>query len=341
MTDHAAGPAIAFQQYRDVTGTLQTTGLRPGDPVPVTGGLLPARYVTQPDGATLVQKWVPEELGRLRPDAYDRLDAEIRACAALGQRYGGPRYPAELPQLVGYNVDVAEPFVLLQPYLGDPVPERRMEWEVLREFAAGLLRALQHTAEAGVVHGAIGPKTVRWNGTSVQLVDFERAQALGERRRPGGTSPERSPEQIGGLGTVDPRDDVWAAGLLIWQLSLGPNTEGVQAPAKVQTLLDRVFAPTAIDRPTAGEVLMRVDRNRFDPMGSSPDELLAPGRSAFDEALARKRGDVMHRPEPPTQPNRLENVESRMPAGTNRTTVILAVGVVVAIIVVVLALVFG
>jgi hypothetical protein len=341
VTEHAAGPATAFQRYRDVTGTLQTTGLRTGNPVPVTGGLLPARYVTRSDGATLVQKWVPEELGRLRPDAYDRLDAEIRACAVLGQRYGGPRYPGELPLLVGYNVDVAEPFVLLEPYVGDPVPERRMEWDVLREFAAGLLRALEHTAEAGVVHGAIGPKTVRWNGTSVQLVDFERAQALEERRRPGGSSPERSPEQIGGLGTVDPRDDVWAAGLLIWQLSLGPNTDGVQAPAKVQTLLDRVFAPMAVDRPTASEVLMRVGRNRFDSMGVSPDDLLAPGRSAFDEALARKRGDAVHQPDPPTQPTRLEYGGSRTPALTGRIILLLAVGGAVVILAVVLGLVFG
>jgi serine/threonine protein kinase len=216
-----------------------------------------------------------------------------------------------------------------------------MEYDVLREFAAGLLQALQHTAEAGVVHGAIGPSTVRWNGTSVQLVDFERAQALGERRRPGGSGPERSPEQVQGQGTVDARDDVWAAGLLIWQLSLGPNTEGVQAPAKVQTLLDRVFAPTAVDRPSAREVLMRVDRNRLDLMGSSPDDLLAPGRSAFDEALARKRGDAIHQPEPPTRPTRLDNARNGVPARTSRTTVLLAVGVVVLIVAVVLVLVFG
>lgn len=338
MTEHAAGPAVAVQRYRDVTGTLQTTELRPGASVDMPGGLLPARYVTRSDGVVLLQKWVPEDLGRLRPEAYERLDAEIRACAALGQRYGGPRYPVELPVLVGYNVDVAEPFVLLGPYRGDPLPERRMEYESLRDFVAGLMRALQHTAEAGVVHDAVGPGTVRWNGTTVQLVDFERAQGPGDRRRSGGNSPERSPEQIEGVGTVDPRDDVWAAGLLIWQLSLGPNADGLDAPAKVKTLLDRVFSPTAADRPSAREVLMRVDRNRVDPMGSSPDDLLAPGRAAFDEALARKRGDVIQ-PPPSIPPTTRVDVGNLPVAGTNRTAVVLAVVLAVTIVVVLLVLV--
>jgi hypothetical protein len=342
MTEHAAGPAVALQQYRDVIGMLHTTELRPGKPVDMPGGLLPTRLVTRQDGMELLQKWVPEDLGRLRPEAYDRLDAEIRACAALGQRYGGPRYPDELPVLVGYNVDVAEPFVLLKPYRGDPVPERRMEYDTeLRYFAAGLLRALQHTAEAGVVHGAISQSTVRWNGTTVQLVDFERAQGLGDRRRSGGSSPERSQEQVDGVGTVEPRDDVWAAGLLIWNLSLGPDTDGVAATEKVKTLLGGVFAPTAAERPSAKDLLLRLDRNQLDPMGSSPDEQLAEGRSAFDEALGRKRGNARVAPSDSTQPTPPDEDDGRPAGYTSRTTIVLAVVVVVAIVVVVLLMVRG
>jgi hypothetical protein len=318
--------------YRDVGGMLCHRAMTPvEEDVELPGSALAARHVRMSDGDTLLQKWVPEADGRFNSRLYDLLDAEIRASAALAQRYGGRRYPAELSALVGYNVDLTEPFVLLRPYRGKWMPSRRFDPEKLRAVEVALLRALQHTAEAGVVHGNVGLHTLRWDGTTVQLVDFEHAQRAGERRRPGGSVPHRSPEQVDGVGGADPRDDVWGAGMVITHLAIGPHSGQVDAPRPVQTLLEGVFIDDAAHRPSAATLLARLDLAVSPPLMAAADDPLEPGRVLFDQVVGRKRAAA--------GPPRREPVASTpatelLPQGRTSRLVVAAAAVIVTILLV-------
>ncbi|MGH3899824.1 MAG: hypothetical protein ACRDTA_16580 [Pseudonocardiaceae bacterium] len=278
-------------RYRDLGGVLRKIELEIGNELHLPGAALPARIVTDPANVSMIQKWVPEHVGERDACSYDLLDAEIRASTRLGQMYGGSGNPGRLAAAVGYNVDVAEPFVLLEPYCGVPLVFRRLELDELREFAISLLWTLQQTAAAGVVHGAVRLASLRWDSQArtLQLVDFERALRQGDPRRPVSTIYGLSREQVEGAGQADVRDDMWGAGMVIRQLSVGPYTNGSEnLPTQVQVLLQGVFADTATARPHATDLLARLGIADSVSNARDPDAALAPGRHFFDQIIARK-----------------------------------------------------
>lgn len=284
-------------RYRDLGGVLRKIELQFGNELHLPGAALPSRIVTDPTGVSMIQKWVSEHAGERDACSYDLLDAEIRACTWLGQMYGGSGSPHHFPPAIGYNVDVAEPFVLLEPYRGVPPAARRLELEELREFAISLLRALQQIADAGVVHGAVRLASLRWDSETrlLQLVDFEHALRHGDPRRPINTIPDLplSPEQVEGTGQADVRDDMWGAGMVIRQLAVGPYANGAETlPAQVQTLLHGVFADTAA-RPHATELLARLGIAGSVSKALRPDTVLVPEHRLFDQLTAGKHRETL------------------------------------------------
>ncbi|GIE94624.1 hypothetical protein [Paractinoplanes rishiriensis] len=277
---------------RDVNGVLHRVRLAERGPFATPGSMLEQRLVTGPNDATFLRKSVPAEAGRRERRLYDLLDNEIRVIAHLTRVIGGRC--AELPTLVGYNVDVEEPFVLLRPYLGQPATEvvRALDPDRQREFQVGMLRVLHLIAGAGVVHGALSLDSLRWNGTTVQLVDFERAQLAGEPRHTG-SGPWQSPERLHGVGLTDARDDVWSAAVLIRELVLGPQALAAPAdqaadPERLRQRLGRVFQPVD-QRPSAAELLSAMTRRAVPPVRlADPRSALAEGYRMFDEARGRK-----------------------------------------------------
>jgi hypothetical protein len=279
-------------RYRDLGGVLRKIDLQFGNEVHFPGAALSARIATNRAGDNLIQKWVPEHVGERDAGSYDLLDAEIWAGSRLGQMYGSGNRD-HFPLAIGYNVDVAEPFVLLEPYRGAPLATRRLELNDLRELAISLLEALAQIADAGVVHGAVRFTSLRWDGQArlLQLVDFEHALRHGEPRRPLSATAGLSREQVEGVGLADVRDDLWGAGMVIRQLALGPHANGAESlPAQVQTLLQGVFADTAAARPYATELLARLGNVGSVRKALNPDSALNPGRQLFDEVTARKHG---------------------------------------------------
>jgi hypothetical protein len=276
---------------RDLNGVRRRVRLTDRAGFASPGSMLHQRLVVGPHDIDYLRKSVPPDAGQRDPRLYDLLDHEIRTVAHLTRAFGGRA--AEVPSLVGYNMDVAEPFVLLRPYAGQPAPDvvRGLSPEQRRPLRIGLLRALHVIGGAGVVHGALSLDALRWTGTGVQLVDFEWAQRVGESRRPG-AGPRQSPERMYGTGPADPRDDIWSAGVLIRELIIGPQAIAAPDdqsgdPERLKQDLHDVFGSVEL-RPFADELLkrMRVDAAPVHP--ADPATGLADGHRRFEEACRRK-----------------------------------------------------
>ncbi|GAB3713877.1 protein kinase domain-containing protein [Nocardiopsis nanhaiensis] len=296
-------PEAAANNRADLEVECRLTPLRDLSPstVPFLGRRL-VRVEAQGRESTLLQLWVggTEDDGDERAEAFDRLDNAILAGVRLARASAGGTYPPELTRLVGYHDDPVAPFALLTPYQGQPVRTllgRRQLFDEEREaFRHGLLLALERLQAAEVVHRGLSPSTVCWNpdrGT-VHVYDFTLATVRGALRTRTGTEPWSSPEQRDGSGRCDPRDDVWSAGLILFQTLTGHRVErGEQLPVDtfpgVSADLRGVFEAEAAHRPDAAELLERLTGAATSPRGI--DDHLSPEIRLFYRRLAQKRGE--------------------------------------------------
>jgi hypothetical protein len=269
------GPASAAQRdpaevelsYRGITGALiRGRGTIVDAPAPAPAGLS-ARRLRLADGTQALQLHLN---GADRRAGYERLDNEILAGLRLfrtslhGHR-GPAAYPPHVSQLLGYDGESAEPFALLAPYRGETVAVvggRLLPTEQGR-FMMSLFEGLRWLAAAGIAHRNINPSTVRWDAEtgSVQITDFSAATIIGTPREVMNSAPWAAPEQRPGRadGLVSDRDDVWAAGRLVYFVLTGsiPTSREQLADPRIAGLLDGVFAPPE-DRPDAAQLLARV-----------------------------------------------------------------------------------
>ncbi|MET9801605.1 hypothetical protein [Streptomyces sp. NPDC006368] len=259
-------------------------------------GLL-ARGVTLGAGWPVLQYRLPAS-GQRDPHAYAALEREVAAAVALERRYGGERFGEVFTRLIGFDLEATEPFILYRVPDGEPIGtlSGALGVDEQHQVIVQLALAVRLLEAAGLVHRAITPDTVRWDGTHVRLSEPYAAQRHGEPREAFGTAPWASPEQREGTGTADSRDDLWSAAQLVYFLLSGRPDKGVGPPADLRDFrrlaaLDHggAFAPEAGRRPAPTE-LMRL-LNVPDPLAGAPTaaDPLSRARAEFDAHLARKR----------------------------------------------------
>ncbi|MBB5959581.1 hypothetical protein FHS29_006202 [Saccharothrix tamanrassetensis] len=266
---------------RDPQGRRQEWHLCVEAPVGAGSDLATAPAV-RADGGEVVVRSLPPTVPAEEAQAW--LDNEIRVATRIRTAHSAEAHPAELPRIVGYEFDTAEPFALFAPYRAAARPglaARLLDSERL-VLAASLFRALAHLAALDIVHGGVALPAVRLSGANVVLVNFEHAVLTGEH------SPAHG-------RTAHPGDDVLAAGLLLHEvytgarLPAGHTPDDSAAPA-LRALLAGVFAEAPVDRPSALDLLRRLDAGDI-ARASDHDAALAAGRTRFDAARRAKLPD--------------------------------------------------
>jgi hypothetical protein len=247
------------------------------------------------------QTMIPAPLGREQPWIYDAVDNEVRCGIHLVRRFR-QAYPVELLRLYGYNLDVDPPFILHEPPRGRPVAAQRgrLFLPAQESFGISLFRGVALLADAEIVHGAIAPDTVRWDGRAVHVCGFGHAVLAGEPWQRREISPFTGPERQRGTGPAAHTDDLWAAGVLIYHIATGrPLPAPGQAPGlaglvvSLTAALGAILDPDPDRRPSAREVLTRLRVPMEPPTGGEPlNAACLEGRRLFDAERARKAATV-------------------------------------------------
>jgi serine/threonine protein kinase len=288
--DRTPGDAAELSFHR-VTGDPVRAKASFGPDVAGAPALLTARPVQLADGTGLYQVRVADTAQRT---GYERLDNEILAGLWLREATAAVGYPPEVSRLYGYEATSAHPFALLEPYRGEPltVAGHHLTDNEQHQFQVSLLTGLCWLAAAGIAHRGIAPSTVRWDGRHAQITDFSLCSVIGALREPIGALPWAAREQRQGhvRGRVSMRDDIWAAGRLIFyihtQEELTDRSQVDGRPA-LKNLLDGVFGPPE-DRPTARDLLTRLGEECPVPRSLPRHPELERGRRRFYTARSSK-----------------------------------------------------
>jgi serine/threonine protein kinase len=154
---------------------------------------------------------------------------------------------------------------------------------VLREILDGL----GYAHAKGIVHRDIKPENLLFTGRHVQLADFGIAKMVGEASGTSlttigtalGTPAYMAPEQVAGDSALDARTDIYAVGVVAYELFTGhPPFSG--------STVQQLFAAHLVDRPTPlrerrpsvgptlDEIVMRCLEKRPADRWQSVDEML-------------------------------------------------------------------
>jgi hypothetical protein len=201
----------------------------------------------------------------MQPDLRERLRREARAAATISHPAVAIVYALEE---LGDHLFIASEYVPGET-LRSVIARGPLDPARARSIASDIAAALSAAHDAGVIHRDLKPENVliKSDGT-VKVVDFGIAQVdssdASRLTRTGfalGTPAYMAPEQLRG-GSVDPRADVYAWGVVLSEMLLGrhPLDQTASAPAATRpagwtTIIGRCLQPDPAARPSARELV--------------------------------------------------------------------------------------
>jgi serine/threonine protein kinase/Tol biopolymer transport system component len=198
-------------------------------------------------GRHVAIKALPEEFAA-QPERLKRFEREARLIASLTH----PKIAA----IHGLQREHGVPFLVLELVEGGTLQQRlhrgALAVREALEIALQIGEALEAAHEQGVVHRDLKPSNVKISEEgAVKVLDFGLAKALVnhtsadelaspptqnlQTTREGmllGTPSYMSPEQVGGV-RVDRRTDVWAFGVVLWEMLVGSRPFGGESTSEV------------------------------------------------------------------------------------------------------------
>lgn len=196
-------------------------------------------------GRQVALKLLPEQATRAE-EARERFLQEARHASGLDHPNIAAVHAIE-------ETEEGRLFIVMALVEGQSLRERLrkgpLPWERAVAVAVQVLSALGHAHAKGIVHRDVKPANVMVGcHDEVKVVDFGLAKATGAEglTRTGvvmGTAQYLSPEQVGGK-PVDPRSDLWAAGMVLYEMLTGaPAFRGDGLEATLAAILHGAFTP--------------------------------------------------------------------------------------------------
>jgi tetratricopeptide (TPR) repeat protein len=186
------------------------------------------------------------KLGRTGARALQRFEFEATALARLSHRGIAQIYEAG----VDTNTGEARPFLAMEMVGGVEITaytkREQLDLRSLARLMMGVCDAAQHAHERGIVHLDLKPANiVVTDGGEPKIVDFGVAMVSdapdeggGKPAERGGTVPYMSPEQLSGhIDEIDLRSDVYALGVLLYELVQGKLPREIASQSYVEAIL--------------------------------------------------------------------------------------------------------
>jgi hypothetical protein len=296
VTDNPAAAPVSLRLFvpgRRGDGRQRIAIAFDATPPEAAGGLTLRRGALAADRTQVVVKYAAAA------EAKELLSREVNVAEYLDPAAARLGYPESLSRVVGFDLD-ANPPLLVATWRGQPLAEssqdNRLPLAAAQQAGAAtsLLTAVAFLAAAGYVHGGLSPRTVRWDGESLQVTDLghatmrDRPRWTGPRVGPPGrledflalaggaaatpaAAESRGPENgfwrpPPGDGVARPGDDVYAlAALLLFACTDETPEPGADLAAwlarqdhDLRRQLADAFAPDPAARPPAQQLRERV-----------------------------------------------------------------------------------
>ncbi|NUQ74670.1 MAG: protein kinase [Polyangiaceae bacterium] len=233
-----------------------------------------------------------------RIDAAARLDRERNALLTIG--------PPHVPTLhaVG-EIEPGAPYLVMDRIRAEPLSVRFLEARSMSlpdvaAAASAILKAIEAIHAAGFAHGDLKPENIlilMGKGAAPQatIIDFGLATPLGRKGSSAAVAPDNtifgtaeymSPEQCDEHPTIDARSDIYAMGILIYEMVAGrPPFWGSAALVRQSHRARRPQRPSALALvpPAVEEVILRCLAKDPNDRFASAAELREALEQAFDE----------------------------------------------------------
>jgi len=254
------------------------------------GGMGRVYLAIQPAiGSRVAVKILSDQCAR-NPELLERFFAEARAVNLIRhERIVNIIDLAQLPD--------GRPLIVMEYIEGETLAaianDRPVPLGGLVQVMSEVLAALAAAHELGIVHRDLKPDNVRITVEGhAKVLDFgvaklapELQQQLSPRTRTGallGTPQYMAPEQISGTGVIDPRTDLYAAGVVLYELATG------RRPFVGETLFDLMRAhleePPRPPRALRPELPAALEQVILTALAKRPDERYQSA-AAMAEAL--------------------------------------------------------
>jgi serine/threonine protein kinase len=280
-------------------------------------------------GRMVALKFLPEELSRDH-QAVDRFRREARAASALNHPH--------ICTIHDINEDQGQFFIVMELLEGQTLKyficRKHLSISRLLELGTQIADALDAAHAKGIIHRDIKPANIFVTvGGQAKVLDFGLAKLfrpLASRVVTGpepmetatfstaagllvGTLDYMAPEQLEGA-SVDPRTDLYALGLVVYEMATGRNPFLGHSPSStIANILKEEVPPVAQHNPVAppelGRILQKCLRKRIDE------------RYASARDLAVDLGALRRSLEPAAEGSAVSPAEPASPISMSRSTI--------------------
>ncbi len=237
------------------------------------------------------------------PQFRTRFEREAKMIALL-------EHPAIVP-VYDFGEQDEQPYIVMRYMAGgslaDHLRQGAMSYEETTRFISRLAPALDAAHARGIIHRDLKPGNVLFDQYgNAFLSDFgiarltQSAAATITGDAIVGTPAYMSPEQVQGTKTIDGRSDIYAMGVLIYQMMTGQAPYQSDTPAKIMVMHILEPVPSLLEK--KGDLPLGCQEVINRAMAKDPADRFATTAEMASAMEAVLNGGVIVAPQPPKKP---------------------------------------